>query len=135
MPPSTVASTPSARRAAERALGIQALFKGSVGLKKLLQLILLGGREIGQQFRNQIETNIFELTAKLIMKKAGAKDESPAQKRLFNSTFVGARCGRRERLNAELLDSGLSAVRLEKTVERIELVSERRLPYRIAVAE
>ena len=58
-----------------------------------------------------------------------------AQERLFEAAFVGAYHWRRELADSQLLNGRLTAVLLEKCVERVVLVGELGFAHRIAKVE
>ena len=99
---------------------------------------MLGRSEIGQQLRNQIQANVFDLTAKFIVKHAAAKDQPLAEKRLFDTALISTGVRRGQWTDVQLLNrcwAARSRLLEQEVIQLIELVGESGLAHRIAKVE
>ncbi len=53
-------------------LGVDGQLVGEVRLQDSFECLLLGGREIGQKLGDEVQANVFNLFAELVVKVAGA---------------------------------------------------------------
>jgi len=95
---------------------------------------LLSGRQVGQQCGNEIQANVFDLLAELVMKIVGLEDDVLAEECLLHATLIRTHSGRGKLTDVQRLDGG-RVVLFEETIERIVLIGELGFADRLAEIE
>src|ERR1035437_9186092 len=106
-----------------------------LAVQNVLQDELLRGSEIGKQRRHQPNANSLDVAAKLVMKVSYAENDPLVQERLFAAALPGARGGRLNGGDIQLLNCRLAAVLLQKVIERAKFVGELGLAHPSRKAE
>ena len=85
-------------------LGVDGQLEGAVILQRHFKRSLLGRCEVWQERGNQVEADVFDLSAKLIVEVARLEDEVLREEGLFDAALIGAILRRANLTDMERLD-------------------------------